>query len=110
MIEALKACTPHSRCEHVLQRPNHQEPSSDSNEFIAKENLLLDHHHKKRVIEETSADNETVKFSILATDTVAKDQDTSKIERMSPLTFDPLAQKWSHTNNMSQLLQTSRQN
>ena len=90
MIEALKACTPHSRSEHVLERPNHQEPPSDSDKFIAKENLLLDHHQKNRVIEEASADKETVRFSnTMAADNPAKDSETSKIEQMGPLTFDP---------------------
>ena len=73
----------------MLQRPNHQEHTSDSDEFIAKENLLLDHYHKKRVIEATSADNESLKFSNMMADTPAKDIETSKIEQMGPFTFDP---------------------
>ena len=89
MIELLKACTPHSCREHALQRPNHQEPPSDSDEFIAKENLLLDHRHKKKVIEATSADNKTVKNSNMKADTPAKDSEASKIEQMGHLTFDP---------------------
>ena len=80
MIEALKACTPHSRREHVLQRPNHHGPPNDSDEFIAKENLLWDPHINKGVLEETSADNITPKFSNITTDTTAKDRDTSKLE------------------------------
>jgi len=49
----------------------------------------LDHHHKKKVIEATSAENKTVKFSNMTADTPAKDSETSKIEQMGPLTFDP---------------------
>ena len=89
MIEALKACTPHSHREHIPQRTNHQEPPSDSDKFIAKENLLLDHRHKMKVIEATSADNKTVKFSNMMADAPVKDSETSKIEQMGPFTFDP---------------------
>ena len=50
-IEVLKACTPHSRCKDLIQHPNHSGPTNDSNEFIAKENLLWDPHCNKGVLE-----------------------------------------------------------
>ena len=100
MIEALKACTPHSRREHILQRPNHQGPPNDSNEFIAKEYLLWDPHLNKRVLEETYADNITLKFSNITTDTTAEDRDTSKVERKGPLTFDPCPEREQDENHV----------
>jgi len=93
VIKALKACTPHSRREHVLQRPNHQGSPNDSNKFIAKENLLWDPHINKGVLEKTSADNITLKFSNVATDTTSEDRDTSKVEQKGPLTFDPFPER-----------------
>ena len=52
VIEALKACTPHSCREYVLQRPNHQESPTDSNEFIANEHFLLSYHCNEKIVEE----------------------------------------------------------
>ena len=88
-IEALQACTPHSRREHVLQRPNHQESPTDSDEYIANYNLLLGSHRKKEVLEEVSADDKTVRLSNTVRDTPTKSSDMSNIERAGPLTFDP---------------------
>jgi len=73
----------------MLQRPNHPGPPNDSSEFIAKENLLWDPHCKKGALEETSADDITLKFSNITTDTTDKDRDTSKVEQKGTLTFDP---------------------
>ena len=47
-IEALKACTSNFKVEHVLQRPIQQESPTDSNEYIADVNLLLESHVRKR--------------------------------------------------------------
>jgi hypothetical protein len=100
VIEALMACAHHSHCKDVLQRPNHSGPPNDSDEFIAKENLLWDPHHNKGVLEETSADNITLKFSNITTDTTAEDRDTSKVERKGPLTFDPCPEREQDENHV----------
>ena len=89
VIEALKACTPHSRKEHVLQRPNSRESATDSDEFIADENLLLSSHRKEKVVDDTSADDDTVRHSNTVTGMPTKSLHDSKIERAGPLTFDP---------------------
>ena len=86
VIEALKACSPHSHKEHVLQRPNNQESPRDSDKFIADEHLLSSNHHKEKLAGETSVDDDTIKQSNI---TPAKGSDTSNIERAGPLTFDP---------------------
>ena len=47
-IETLKACTSNAKGEHVLQRPFQHKPSTDSDKYIADENLLLESHHVRK--------------------------------------------------------------
>ncbi len=63
VIDALKACTPHFRCEQVIQQLGHPPVSPDSDEFIANENLLLPEDYYKQASEGVSDDADTVKHS-----------------------------------------------
>ena len=47
-IEALKACTSKAKGEHVLQQPFQRVFPTDSNKYIADENLLLESHVRKK--------------------------------------------------------------
>ena len=89
VIEAFQTCTAHSHKEYVLQRPNHQEFPTDSNKYIANENLLLGSHHKKEVFEEVSGNEKILKLRNIVMDTPTNSSDMSKIEHAGPLTFEP---------------------
>ena len=88
-IEALKACTPNVKGEHVVQPPFKHVPPTDSNDDFADENLLLKSHVRKREEEEVSANDQTVRAANTAANTLNKTQDMSKIGRAGPLTFEP---------------------
>ena len=88
-IEALQACTPNSRREHVVQCPNHQETPTDSDEYIADENLLMGSRIKEKGLEEVSEDDKTVKVNNTVTGKPTEGSNMSKLERAGLLTFDP---------------------
>ncbi len=96
VIEALKACTPHFRREQVIQQLGHSPVSTNSDEFIANENLLLYEDYYKQTSEGVSDNADTVKHSNKVSEggevsegASATNGDIFKTERMGPLTFDP---------------------
>jgi len=48
---------------------------------------------KGELLKKPSADDITLKFSNVTTDTTDEDRDTSKVEQKGPLTFDPCPER-----------------
>ncbi len=86
VIEALKAQVPNHRREQVLLCPGYPPSLSDNNEFITKENLLLNKHHRSLVMEDALADDDTVRCSNRQPEVQDK---AHAIEQTGPLSFDP---------------------
>ena len=73
---------------HSLPTPNIGAPHPDSNKFIADEGLLYAGHRTQKVPVGASPDDVTVKSSNTTEESEAP-LDTSRIECVGPLTFDP---------------------
>jgi hypothetical protein len=88
-IEALEACTSSKKGEQFLQRPIQHKLLTNSDEYIADDNLLIKYHQdEKKGVKQVSANDQTVWACNTVSNASNEVTDMHKIGRTGPLTFD----------------------